>query len=465
MGDLVVVGVSGGADSVALLHVLNSLSSRLKLKLHVAHLNHRLRGEEADEDAAFVEAEAASLDLPFTLGTADVPAMIIREKLSTEEAARKARYRFLMETAGNLGADRIAVAHNADDQAETLLMHLLHGTGPEGLAGMKPVTGLVVRPFLGIRRREIEDFCAQSGISYRSDSTNADVTFVRNRIRRQLIPMLREYNPNIIEALLRTAEIIRVENDYIEKETALAADRVIRKASNCSDVSDRFIVNNEAFSDLDTALQRRLVRYLFRMLVGPEKQLDFAHVERSRLFIVSGQTGKILELPEDVRVKSSYSETFFSINSINFPGKNGNGDCGTVNDQWQECTLTVPGITDLPAVKARIEAKKTSLEDVKDKIFTSAPTEAYLDWDALEFPILVGPGKEGDVFHPLGSTGRKKLSDFFIDAKVPREKRKLVPVVYDSKGIVWVAGLRIDDRVKVTERTGQVLCLKLKSDR
>lgn len=465
MGDLVVVGVSGGADSMAMLHVLNDLSSRLKLRLHVAHLNHQLRGEEAQGDAAFVEAAANSLNLPCTLGSADVPAMIAREKLSTEEAARKARYSFLLKTASHLGADKVAVAHNADDQAETLLIHLLHGTGSEGLAGMKPATGLVVRPLLGIRRWEIENYCSQSGIAYRSDSTNADVTFIRNRIRHQLIPMLREYNPNIVEALLRTAEIIRVENDYIENETIVAADKVIRKTSNDSDGSGSFIVNNEAFTDLDTALQRRLVRHLFRTMAGPEKQLEFAHVERTISFIVSGQTGKTLELPDEVCVTKTYSETLFSINSINPPRSNGSSGYGAAKDQVRECALTVPGITDLSAVKAKIEAKIFSVEDVRDKVFTASPSEAYLDWDALEFPLCVGPGKEGETFYPLGSSGRKKLSDFFIDAKVPRDKRKSVPVVNDSKGIVWVAGLRIDDRAKVTDRTSQVLYLQIKSDR
>ena len=456
-GDSVVVGVSGGADSMALLHILNSLSSRLKLSLHVAHLNHQLRGKEAQEDASFVKAAAESLDIPFTLGTEDVPAMVSREKLSVEEAARKARYNFLLATADKLGASKVAVAHNADDQAETFLMHLLHGTGLEGLAGMKPSMGVVVRPLLGVRRREIEVFCEQSGIDYRIDSTNADVAFLRNRIRHQLIPMLTEYNPNIVEALLRTTEIIRGENDYIEKETVLAAEKALKKTAQ------GLTVKVKAFADLDEALQRRLVRHVFRLVAGPQEQLEFAHVERVRDFIVAGQTGKMLELPKEVFTEKTYQGAVFGVK------KNG-ACCGlpkdlVSNERWEDCSLMVPGTTDLPAAKAKIEAGIYGIEEVKNQVVTAASSEAYLDWDTLEPPVFVGPGKEGDRFHPLGSKGHKKLSDFFIDAKIEQHKRKLVPVVYDAKGIVWVAGMRIDDRVKVTGKTRQVLHLQIKSDR
>jgi tRNA(Ile)-lysidine synthase len=451
-GDAVVLAVSGGADSMAMLHILCSLRDRLDLKLYVAHLNHMLRGGEAREDADFVRSAADSLGLPCRVGSADVPAVIAREKLSTEEAARKARYDFLHRTARELGASKIAVAHNADDQAETLLLHLLNGTGLEGLSGMRPLSGAVVRPLLGVRRREIEAFCSDLGIKFRTDSSNKDLTFSRNKVRHQLIPVLTEYNGNVVEVLTRTAEIIRAENDYIERET----DIIFKDMVDFTGSGLQLCV--EDFLDLDTALQRRLVRKVFQRLAGFEYSLEFGHVERVRDLFLSGQTGKRLDLPQGVMAEKTYSFVVFSTVKEDRNIDSGGGE-------WGPRSLNVPGITEIPAVSVRISAEVFPVEAVRGRVFSAPPEDAYLDLDKLELPLTVGPRKEGDTFQPLGCAGSKKIKKYLIDKKVPQSRRAQVPIVYDSRGIVWVAGFCIEDRAKVTDCTRQVLRLQLRQYR
>lgn len=448
-GHLVVVGVSGGADSMALLHILNSLRNRLDIKLQVAHLNHGLRGEEAREDASFVEAAAQALGIPCTVSEADVAEIARQGKLSIEEAARQARYEFLFQVANEVGGDRIAVAHNADDQAETLLIHLLHGTGPEGLAGMKPISDLVVRPLLEVRRREIENYCLTSRIPFRTDSSNFDLTFLRNRIRHQLIPVLTEYNPNIVETLVRTAEIIRGENDYMDGEVLSVAAEVLKVRG------EKICLEESVFSGLDLAIQRRLIRQFYRQLLGKDAALGFSHVERVREFILFGQTGKVLELPGSVIAEKTYSGVAFFVSKPEVLGEH-------KGVAWGEIDLEVPGITSLDAVNAMVEAAVYPLEEVKAKVYTAGREEAFLDWEQLDYPLKVRSVKQGDTFHPLGSLGRKKIKDFFIDEKVPRQKRTTVPVVSDSRGVVWLAGYRIDERAKITDNTRQVLHLRVK---
>ncbi len=463
-GDLVVVGVSGGADSMALLHVLNSFRNRLNLRLYVAHLNHGIRGEEAIEDAAFVKAAAGYLGIPCFLGEADVPEIAGKQKLSIEDAARKARYEFLFQVIRKVGGDKIAVAHNANDQAETLLLHLINGTGPEGLVGMRPASGLVVRPFLEVKRGEIEAYCISRKIPFRTDSSNAEMTFIRNRIRHQVMPVLAEYNPNIVEALLRTAEIIRGENDYIEEETfsvAVEALSVVGQTvgqtvgqSAGQTAGQTISLEGKVFARLNLALQRRLLRLLYRKLAGASASLEFSHVERIREFILLGQTGKLLDLPGQVWVEKTYSGADFYVSAP--------GELEKEHDaHWGEITLEVPGITCLDVVNARIQAAIYVLGEVKAKVYSAAPEEAFLDLERLEYPLTVGPVKQGDVFHPLGSSGKKKVKDFFIDVKVPVQQRKMVPVVSDSQGIVWIAGWRIDERAKVTDNTRHVLHLRI----
>lgn len=445
-GDKVILAVSGGADSMAMLHIIFALRERLGLSLHVAHLNHMMRGEAAFEDALFVRDISEELGIPCSLGTADVPAMIADQKLSPEDAARKARYEFLFRTAETLKADKIAVAHHGDDQAETLLMHLLKGTGPEGLGGMLPKTGCIVRPLLSFRRWEIEQYCLKNGIRFRNDITNEDLAYTRNRIRHHLLPVLTEYNPGIVEALMKTAEIIQAENDYFKNETSEAFKKIVRIAEN------NLGIDSSQFGELDKALQRRLVRSLFRKLCCEDIGLEFSHVERLREFILTGQTGKSIQLPQGVVAEKNYREVSLMAGSFSSEETEG----------WEQRLLALPGITCLPELDMEIIAEILPAEAVGDRVFTAEQWEAYMDWQKLQAPLVAAPRKPGCMFHPLGSPGRKSLKEFFIDAKVPGKERGQTPVISDSQGIVWVAGHRIDERVKVTKGTRQILRLQIR---
>jgi len=443
-GDLVLLGVSGGPDSVALTHVMNKLREELGLSLHIAHLNHMFRGREAEEDAVFVKNLARKMGISCTVEKIDVPKIAAKEHLSPEEAARKVRYEFLSRVAGTIGAHKIAVGHNADDRAETVLLHLIRGTGPEGLEGIKPKYKSIVRPLLEVRRSEIEKYCFDNGLEFRIDSTNRELIYMRNKVRHHLIPILKEYNSNIVEVLNRTAEIIRSENEYMEGEGRRAYESTVFLEDY-----DKIELGIEIFLNLHAAIQRRLLRYCYMVLTGKEEGLEFQHIERTRRFISAGAPGKKLELPEGIVVERSYN--FFIFRKKEAAEKT----------EWRCREISVPGRTYIPEIEKHIITKIIPADEV-GRDFLSAPDHAaYMDMDKLQFPLYVRPRCEGDSFQPLGLPGKKKVKDILIDAKIPRDRRSKIPVVLDQRGIVWLAGFRIDERVKITDSTRKVLIMEL----
>ena len=303
-GDRVVVAVSGGADSVALLHLLVSLQPPLQLTLHVAHLDHSLRAT-SPEDASFVEALGHRWGIPSTIERRDVSALCVREGWSLEDGARRVRYQFLDEVARRYGMQRIALAHTADDQAETVLLRLVRGTGLMGLGAIPVMRKLesgvwVVRPVLEIWRQDILAYLKEVGLSYRDDETNRDQRFVRNRIRGELLPLLaRHYNPNIKHTLTQLAEQSRWDYAYLHA----AAGRQWKRATKASHPSQEIAISVRVFRHQPKALQRQLVRRAVEHLRGTVGQLEFRHwLEVERLFL-SRPTGTILDLPGGVQFR------------------------------------------------------------------------------------------------------------------------------------------------------------------
>ena len=245
---------------------------------------------------------------------------------------------------------------------------------------------------------------------------------------------------------MRTAEIIRAENDYLEKKTALAFKKAVKAAEN--PVS----LDSGDFGRLDTALQRRLVRSIFQAVCGENDTLDFAQVERVREFILSGQTGKKIELPQKLIAEKGYNEVFFMPRDTDISGE---------EIPWDPRLVAVPGITELPQANVRVSAEILTAAQAGEKVFSASRWEAYMDWDKIEPPLVAAPRTEGCVFHPLGSPGRKSLKEFFIDAKVPGRERGKIPIISDRQGILWVAGHRMDERIKVTDSTQRVLRLQM----
>ncbi len=447
-GETVLVAVSGGPDSVCLLHILNKVKDELGIRLHAAHLNHRLRGADADADAGYVAALAKKLGIPATIAARDVGAYRKKRRLSLEEAAREVRYSFLAEAAAAGGAARVAVGHTADDHVETILMHLLRGSGPRGLRGLLaaspwpyPGTGLtVIRPALGLSRAETDAYCRRHRLSARADATNDSLTPFRNRIRRELLPLLREYNPQVAGALKRLARLAADDLAFIEATAGGLWGGPVRNEG------EAVVFDKKPFLALPLALQRHLMRAAVERLTGTLKDIEAGHIE-DIIEALGKSSGKTIGLPGDLSFTiepDRYVLAPDSVSTCPFPPIVG------------ETVLKVPGRTELAgwAIEAALVSPQEAGEKSHDE-FT-----AYLDSAAVGGELAVRRRLPGDRFQPLGMGSPKKLNQFMIDARIPRGWRQRVPVVTAAGQIIWVVGFRIDERVRVTGATRQVLRIR-----
>ncbi|MFS8534942.1 MAG: tRNA lysidine(34) synthetase TilS [Limnochordales bacterium] len=463
-GDKVLVAVSGGPDSLALLHLLTRLKEPWRLSLHALHVNHGLRSEAA-QDAAFVEAMGRQWGVPVTVATVDVRAER-RAGESLQQAARRVRYRVLMETAQAVGARRIALGHQADDQAETVLMRLLRGAGATGLAGMRPRRGPFVRPLLAVARADIEAYCREFQLEPVLDPSNLSPHYLRNRIRHHLLPLLeRDYNPNIRAVLSRTAALLREEDDLLE---ALALRAYRRLTKGREGRQDPPALPVEGLRRLPVPLARRVVRRALRVAGVNISGVTAAHVAAILALL---DAGGAVTVPGGVRVRRQ-GEQLVLERSLGEPLADGSpgetafptGAAGLARGSGFQAELAVPGETTVPGLglvlQAEIVEPPASGELVADPRAFSGPEEAVLDWDRVVPPVVVRSWQPGDRMRPLGLAGSKKLQDLFVDAKVPVDQRGRVPIVADQAGILWVAGLRVDERAAVTEKTERVLRLK-----
>lgn len=448
-GERVVAAVSGGPDSVALLKVLTLIAAEYELSLVVAHLNHGLRGAEADREESFVRSLSDSMDVECVSGKIDAAALKAPGK-SLEELCREQRYAFLKKMAVDYQASKIALGHHLQDQAETVLMNLFRGSGAEGLRGMMPVReGLIIRPLLQVTRKEILAFLEEMGLSFTSDSSNASDCNLRNRVRHHLLPLLKEgFNQRIEENLSRTAEIMRIDDDYLAAEV----EGWLCRWGLSGQEGDKILPQVD-FLKLHAALQQRILKNLLARTSRSGQGIAYKHIEAA-LSLARGSHGSAsLDLPGGVLLRREYHNIIFSrlVDRNALPGGrriSGNNDfCYPVN---------IPG---------RVEVKEAGLSidfqfaDRSDHLLNSvrgAPY-AYLDYGAIRPPLVIRNVIPGDRMQPLGMAGKKKLKAIFIDEKVPRAKRHLLPLLADQLSVIWVVGLRISSRVSVTETTRQVL--------
>jgi tRNA(Ile)-lysidine synthase len=423
-GDVVLVAVSGGQDSLALLHVLSDLRAQTGISLRVAHLDHGIRGESSAADAAFVAELCAQWELPCDVGFRDVPALAAEGRVSLEQAARRARYEFLRQSAAEHGCGKIAVGHTASDSAETVLLNLLRGTGLRGLRGIPAVNGGLIRPLILAQRRETAEYCAACGLQFREDETNLDVEGnVRNRVRLQLLPLLRDaYAPGVDDALVRLAAAAQVELQWTEGlvEEAFRAARV---------AGADLTLSLRPLQKMPAGLRCRVLMRALEELCGSLVGVKTAHVEALEGLVMAGHTGAQASLPFEVRAQRGYNNIVMSRASrpAAFPSR------------W-EVTLPVPGSALLPGGGVM----EACVEPFPANVKASGPCEAFLSQEAAASGLGVRTWLEGDRMQPLGMSGSRKLQDLFVDAKVPRQERHTIPVVVDGEGrIVWVAGLRI----------------------
>jgi len=445
-GEKVVVGVSGGPDSMALLSVLHQMQENYDLQLLVAHLNHGFRGKEAERDAQFVRDRAQGFGLPCEIKTVDVPSFKKRSTLSSQEAARVVRYQFLEDVRKRFHASKIALGHTADDQAETLMMWLLRGTGLKGLGGMPPVRGgIIIRPLIETTREEIETFLEEKSIPFVVDSSNLNPDYVRNKLREQLFPLLKEdYNPQLVKRLTQTAEIVRLDNEYLEKKAQEKLERIIVSCDSTSAVID-----SVGLLALPVALQVRCLRSLLEKIKGNLKRISSTHLNAILKIVSRDKPYKVLQLPDGISVEKSYQRLELTRHrSDPLP--------------FHYCFTTIPDRVMIEEIGR--ELNFTFIEgNGHDEVVHNARV-ACLDAEKVLMPLTIRNVKPGDRFQPLGMQGEKKIKDFFIDEKVPLTERKRIPLVLCKEAVVWVGGMRIDHRLRVTQNTRKMLTITLKSE-
>lgn len=444
-GDTVVVGVSGGPDSMALLAFLHQMQDHYNLQLQVAHLNHGFRGKEALKDAQFVHDMAQRFGLPCAIKTVDVPSFKKKSTLSSQEAAREVRYQFLEEVRKRCNASKIALGHNADDQAETLMMWLLRGTGLQGLGGIPPVRRGIIRPLIETTREEIETFLTEKNIPFVVDSSNQNPDYLRNKLRQQLFPLLKEhYNPQLVKRLAKTASIVRLDNEYLDSITqAMLEDIIVSRDSTSA------VINRTALLALPVALQVRCIRSVLEKVKGNLKRISATHCNAILKIVSNDKPSKVLQLPDGIRVEKSY----------------------------QQLKLTRPQSAPLPfhysftAIPDRVRIQEIGREMhfaiVEGNDHASIDNNARvacLDEGKVVMPLTIRNVKPGDRFQPLGMEGEKKIKDFFIDEKVSLPERRRIPLVLCKEVVVWVGGMRIDHRLRVTKNTRKMLTIALQSE-
>lgn len=441
-GEHILLALSGGVDSTALLWILLKLRDELKFGLTLAHLNHQIRGEDADKDEQFVRDLAKETSLKLKVGRYNVPKLARKEGLSMEEAARKARYQFLFQSAEGLKANRIALAHNRDDCAETFLINLLRGSGCRGLSAMKPVQGKLIRPLIECPREEIEEFLQQEGQSYRLDLSNLDIKYTRNKVRHSLIPYLeKHFNPNIKEILAQEMDILREEDDYFRAKTSQIFYELCY-----SDINGVHIKVNP-FVSLPLAIKRRLIRLAIEKAKGDIKRITWAHISSIlQLFSIEKEEKRVM-LPQGLRGrrlgKEVVIEPEMEEKKVEFSHK-----------------VSIPGHIKIQEIDEDFIIRLERASVVGNNYIQKAENRAFLDADKVAKEFLVRNRKEGDRFFPLGSQGERKLKSFFIDKKIPRKERDKIPLFISRGKIAWVAGLAIAESFKINPSTQQVVIIE-----
>ncbi|MBW2219115.1 MAG: tRNA lysidine(34) synthetase TilS [Deltaproteobacteria bacterium] len=458
-GDSVLVGVSGGADSTALLYTLIDLSAELSLTLAVAHFNHEIRKEEADKEAAFVQFLAEKLALPFYIKNENVLSFRKQNRLSLEEAARKLRYRFYFNVAEKKGFNKIALGHHSDDNAEQVLMNLIRGSGLKGLSGIPAIRqNMIVRPLIHSSRKEIEKFIQKRDLRHVLDASNQDSRYLRNRIRNSLLPILEEsYNPGIKENLNRLSNIITDEEDWISTfvETEFKKNVVVAK-----DKSLLFAVS--WIEGIHLALKRRILRHAIQIIKGDLRRIEFGHIDAAEELVSCKSGCKSIDLPDGLRVERS--DGFVKILKCYNKSRRGRADCAKAEAAPFNYiffkTGFKPGVFHIKETGAKLSFSVVD-SGSEFNVYSSNSGIAFMDMDRVYFPVIVRSIRPGDRFTPLGMTGSQKVKNFFINNKVPRHRRLLCPVLVSRKRIIWLAGYRITDSAKVTSETVKILKIEL----
>jgi len=439
-GDRVIVALSGGPDSTALLAALASIANDLDLSLVVAHFNHGLRGAESDGDEEFSRNLSEKMGFPFVSG--NMSQGKVKKGFSPEDFFRRQRYDFLNKISDDHQAQKIALGHNLQDQAETVLLNILRGSGLEGLKGFLPMRdGKFIRPLMEISRKEITSYLNEAGIPHRQDSSNENTRYRRNLIRSELIPLLKEkYNPKIEENLTQMAEILRLENEFIGQHV----DEVL-KSSFIQRRQNGILLKISYVNDLPSAIRLRLFKMILESLNPAKNGFAFIHIKSLDNFAQKSESGKRISLPLGIEVRREYEDLILERKKAGF------------KQTKYEYTMKIPDSLYIKERKVTIHSEIAA----KESVCFRGGNEVYMDLDKIQQPVIIRTRRDGDWFQPLGMQGRQKIKDFFIDHKIPQCQRNETMLFVDQISVICIQNMRLNDRVKITAETKNVLKLEI----
>lgn len=441
-GDKIVVGLSGGPDSVCLLHILSRLKEELDLEIYAAHLNHQIRGIEAQKDAFYISKLCEEMGITFFIKSINVPEYCEKNGVSIEEGARKLRYEMFYEIKNNTRANKIAIGHNLNDQAETILMRMMRGTGLQGLKGIEYIRdGVIIRPILDIERNDIEEYCKQNKLNPRIDKTNLESIYTRNKIRLELIPYMKDnFNSNIIESIVRMGNSLRSDNDYIESEALIK----FKEVSNIK--SDSVEINLKPYINLHNSMKVRILRNSIKHILGDTNFIDQRHIDDIIELEDESKIDKVINLPRGIYV-------YRKKNSIILTNKE------IVIEEIEFCyNIPSNGFIKVKEIGTIIETQVVSIN--KYKRSKSDKSCNWFDFNKIKGGIVVRNRRSGDKIKLSG--GSKKIKDLFIDIKIPKEDRCKIPVIADDQGILSVGNFRNSENYKIDEETKEVLKVSFK---
>ena len=441
-GDGIVVGLSGGPDSVCLLYLLISIREKIGINIAAAHLNHMLRGKAADEDEEFAKRLCEKLNIEFFSKKVDINKYSKEHSLSSEAAGRKVRYEFFNDVMKKLNYNKIATAHNANDQAETVLMRMMRGAGLEGLCGI-PVNreNKYIRPILFLKREEIENYCKEKGVKPRIDATNLERIYSRNKVRLDILPYMKEnFNQDVIEAINRMSILLQEDNKFIDKE--------VNKIFNdkCKIFNKSVTINKEVFL-LEEAVIKRVIRKSIEYVSGNKYDVELKHIEDVEKIQKHG-TGKRINLPNNLiainvygDIKIKYEQEVNSNNNVRIIAKSELMDNVIVFNDF------------------RMEFKV--IDNNENINYNKNSFIKYFNFDKINKGITIRYRKNGDRIIPIGLNGSKKVKDIFIDMKIPKEDRDSIPILEFDNNISWIVGIKQSNLYKVTKDTKKVLKISI----
>lgn len=441
-GDNVLVAVSGGVDSMALLYLLLEVQAEYGINLYVAHVNHGVRGEEAKRDQEFVKNKTKELGLKFFTKNVDMDGYAKEHKITSEEAGRILRYDFFTEIIKSLGTGKIAVGHNLNDQAETLLMRFLRGTGIDGLRGIEFKNENIIRPILAISREELEDYIKEESIEITQDHTNFQPIYTRNKIRLELIPYIEKYfNPNLVATMERTAKLAEIDSNFLEKYSKNRYNEIVKLKTK-----NRVILNSDLFNKEDKSIKLRIIRLAIEDVNKSLQGISQAQVALIFDIFTSQDTGKKVNISNGIIAKVSYNDLSIEreVKEQKSPDFNYSLEDGLL----------------LEEIDYSFSLKIYPVEKL-DKKFKDKTR--YFDYDKISGDLRVRNRRKGDRFIPFGMKGSKKLKDYFIDEKVPRNLRDNLPIITDDKNIIWVVGYRMSNIYRIDSDTKNVLEISYKN--